>query len=478
MRVRDFIRRRSSKSLDINLNGVYAVKKKYLSMYRAYMVMMYDEGFISDPTCYNEREIRRNVTDLRISGLIRNSGQIYLDSHQAGFALCIQRSLGTEDESVRFLYLLQKVLYYREQCNGIDKFYDTNSRVKGKCALGLTTSGPKIFIKKPYPMCEAVLECFFRSEVDIGKRVEKATFYDKIFNIALIELGLSGRKDDGLFIRGLTREEEIQYCDLILDGLVKITGSEGSRLESWLLEHAWNVNVDDRYKFIKTGLFSYIESQKVDFMFNSQEDIYERISESYGESNILCMGTDSIYYTVRVDYIDLPVSSFVVFAGDEDVVSCEDRNALGGYTGEVYPVEYFSPDGENGFFVGCPFEVWKPSSNEKVLVVDMEQTSYYKKDGSGYPSWFSYEKEVSITFSESVYQEGIFEEGSLEDTLFRVYGDAEAGNILGKVKIESFAGNIQMLEKAKEKVYKGVIHDGKIKQRYSGISMILSLIHI
>lgn len=462
MKVRDFVKS-ANKSLNVNLGRVYEIKKKYMSLYRANMVLLYDEGFISDPTCLNERELRENVKDFKISGLVQNSGMVHLDSHQVGFALCKNKDLS--EEGIKFLKILEKVLYYRERSSDIDKFYDTHFPSKGEFTLGLSMSGPKIIIKKPYPMSESVLECFFQAKTS-GKVVKKKTFYDKIFSVALQELGLEGNMEDGLFIKGLSRSEEIKYCDLILDGLVALNGSKANLLENWLREHAWNTDIDDKYRFLKTGLFTYIETQKTDFMFNCQSELLNEAAEKYGEFNVVCMGTDCVYYVTEENEITFPIGSFIIYSGVEDIICCDDKNTLEGYTGEVYPISYFTGSHAKGIYIGCPFEIYLPDSGEKVLVVDLEQTSYYEP-GKKNVSWFSYE-DVCITFGKSVYQEGVFPKGSLEDKVFSIYGNSESGNVIGYIDKSDVSSEAD-LERAKEKVFKMVIAEGRLKIRRDGI---------
>ena len=470
MKVRDFVKS-VGKSLSLSPSEVFKVKKKYVSLYRANMVLLYDEGFISDPTCFNEKEIRRNVMDYRISGLVQNSGRIVLDSNQVGFALGIKKNLSEEGE--KFLKLLQKVLYYRELCKGIDKFYDTNFtqlNTSSKCSinLGVKMSGTKIITRKPYDISTAILECCFNEKMD-GKKVACRTLYNYIFEGALKELGLEGNTEDGLFVKGMPRKDEIAHCDLILDGLVSLNGSKAKLLEDWLKCHAWDPMVDVGYKLIKVGLFTYVKYQKMEEMKEWQEKLLNEVIDEKGIDNVLFMGTDRVYYLEDEDMVDFPISLFVIFCDLQDTISCDDRNVLEGYTGEVYPLDYFTDDHSKGFYVGCPFELYYPDSDNTTLVVDLEQTSFYDPTKNNV-SWFSYEDEASITFSRSVYFSGEYPKGSIEDAIFKVYGDSEKGKIMGKlpysmVKDEGFL-------KAKERVLKTAVIGGRFKNRRDGLELL------
>lgn len=471
MKVRDFIKD-IGKSLSLNPSDVFKVKKKYVSLYRANMVLLYDEGFISDPTCFNEKEIRRNVIDCRISELVQNSGRIVLDSNQVDFALGIEKNLSEEGE--KFLRILQKVLYYRELCKGIDKFYDTNftqTNTSSKCTvnLGVKMSGTKIVTRKPYDISSAILECCFNEKME-GKKVVCRTLYRYIFDEALKELGLEGNTEDGLFVKGMSRESEIAHCDLILDGLVSLNGSKAKLLEDWLRCHAWDPMINIGYKFIKVGLFTYIKYQKMEEMKSWQELLLNEIIDEKGIDNVLFMTTDRVYYLEDEEEVDFPISLFVIFCDSKDTISSDDRNVLEGYTGEVYPLDFFTEDHSKGFYVGCPFELYYPDSDRTTLVVDLEQTSFYDPNKTNV-SWFSYEDGASITFSKSVYYKGEYSKGSIEDAIFRVYGDAEEGKILGKLPRQIVLD--PDFSKAKDRVLRLSVIGGKFKLRRDGLDLLL-----
>lgn len=461
MEVRDFIKK-CNKNISINLASIFQVKKKYLSLYRAGMVRLYDEGYISDPTRFNEKEIRKNIYDFKIAGMVRNSGLVQLDSRQVGFSIC--KNKGISEEAFNFLCILKEVLYYRECCSEIDKFYDVNSPLKSSVSLNITTSGPRISPKKPYMVSEAVLDCVLSNKIK-GKEVSRRSYKEKIFYKALEELGIPKEDTrDGLFIKEFTREEEIMYCNLILDGLVALNGSERGKLESWLRDHAWNTSIEDKYKFLKTGLYTYILTQRNEFIFKCQRDLLNECIEYYGEDCVVGITTDSVFVVEEVDDCKFPISYFVIFAGEDDIITTDDRNTLEGYTGEVFSLDYIERN--EGMYVGCPIELYTDNKGSKGLFVDFEQTSYYMR---GDISWFSYETDATIDFNSSIYVKGVFKEGSYEDEIFRAFGNSENGVSVGIVSSRKTKKEEDLFEKAKEKVYNLIVADGKLKSRRDGL---------
>ena len=144
-------------------------------------------------------------------------------------------------------------------------------------------------------------------------------------------------------------------------------------------------------------------------------------------SEILNMGTKIIgmntdgFYIERDGGFNYPVGIFSVVSGDEDVLLPE-VNVAGGYTGEVYSLDYLEEHGLH--YVGCPIVLYV-SARSKEYFVDKEQTEMVDS-----VSWFK-EMGVHITFDGSKYREGVFLSGSREDILYKLVGEAEDGKLIG-----------------------------------------------
>ncbi len=468
MEVKNFIQA-LKKQHSINPTFVRDVKKKYLSLYRANMLRLYDKGYISDPTCYNEKEIRKNIIEYKISGMIRTSGKVVISSEQVGFAL----AKGVKSsESREFLSILRDVLYYREKCHDIDSFYDacglSNVPDNKKVSFGISYTGSQIYTRKPYNLSEAILECFFYNRA-MGKCIKRISLKEEIFNKALEILGIPDDTRDGLFVKGMSRKDEITYCNLIFDGLVTSDGVERAKLEKWLINHIWNPHIDPRYRYLKTGLYEYITTQEVDFMLACQKRLLNNCLEEYGTGNVLFLTTYEAYCLEDIDTITLPISVFVIFAENDDKVTAMDRNTLEGYSGEVYSVDNFSQE-ESGYYVGCPIELYSPDTPVKKLYVDIEQTSYFAEGKVS--SWFVCDDDRRVDFDKSFYKRGFFKDGSYEDAIFKALGDADEGNVVGRVKSYKTLEEKGSFFKAKEKVYEMVIKDQVFQNRKAGLLLL------
>ena len=447
---------------------MYSVKKKYLSLYRAAMMQMYDEGYVGDPTCFNELEARRNIQELGITGMVQSSGKMSLTSEQVGFALCKNKK---NEEAVTFLTGLQKILHYRECSCNVDILYDSvfngyKKNVEGdfySVSMSLRQSGPFIRQFKPYKVSEGVLACLYKDDLH-GKGIIYRDFNDKIYELCLKELGLEGNTSDGLFIKGFTREEEKRFVRLIMDGEVSLTGKESNKLGAWLKNHAWNTNISDKFRNIKVGLYSYVIANYTSDIFSYQKELLESCIAEYGEDNILSMDTTGFYCSKPLEKEVIPASIFVIFAGEDDIISTNDRNSLEGYTGEIYELGYL--ERENAMYTGCPIELYLPNEDKKrrtTLVVDLEQTEYYKHGGENI-TWFSFNG-ANVSFDYSIYREGKYKKDSYEDKLYKLYGDSEKGDVFQEIKARSSESDLENFERAKDLVYNEIIRDNTYKVR-------------
>ena len=90
MRVMDYVKLMNKDKL-IKVDRVCQLKKYYLSMYKAYMMKLYDMGYIKDPTKWDVVQIRKNIVDLGIDGLFNTCGEVKLDLYYIQFAICKHR---------------------------------------------------------------------------------------------------------------------------------------------------------------------------------------------------------------------------------------------------------------------------------------------------------------------------------------------------------------------------------------------------
>ena len=88
------------------------------------MLKLYDKGYISDPTVFNNSEMYFNVLDLDIKPMYDSLGRIILSSERVAFSM-----LKANTEQKDFLSLLYPVLIYREYSNDLDIFYETFRKV-------------------------------------------------------------------------------------------------------------------------------------------------------------------------------------------------------------------------------------------------------------------------------------------------------------------------------------------------------------
>lgn len=417
-----------NKKVTVKDTRVMSLKKHYLSMYRVYMVYLYDKGYISDPTVFNQKEILGNIVDLGINGMSSVSGKIELSEDYIGYALAKNKS---DEEISEFLSLLLNAVKYRNMSMNIDKFYDDcgfSIEPKNKVSLGLAQAASRIVTKGGYDLNESILKCF----KDTGYRF--VSLNERIYETALNELGISNDTDDSIFVTGLTKEEEVMYSHLILNGLVRLDGKDSDKLVSWLKNNKWSDG--NRFSSKNEGLYNWVVYIKSNDMIEEQAKLLNELID--GGYSIACMQSNGFYVECK-DTHELPIGIFSVVGDDDDGEFLPEINKLEGYTGEVYSLDYLTNQGLS--YVGCPIELYV-SDKTKGYFIDKEQTEL--KDSI---SWFKY-LNVNIDFGKSLYTEGVFPSGSNEDKLYKMLGDSESGKLVGYLDIS---------EKELEAVKKSVI---------------------
>lgn len=397
---------------------IMEVKKYYTSLYRVYMVYMYDKGFISDPTVFDTKEILGNIVDMNISHMVGVSGKVELSEEYIGYAL--MRNKGN-DEALEFLSLLLEVVRYRNISLNIDKLYDAygySSKAKEKIYLNITQAASRVVEKGGYSEDEGVLKCIH----GLNKNFKFVSLDEVIYKTALEELGIPDESYDSLFVKGLSREEEIRFSSLILNGLVHLDGVYADKLTDWLRDNKWS---DNKFTSKREGLYNWVLYIKSNNAIEEQSKLLNSLlDEGY---NIVGMKSNGFFVEDTDSLFRVPVGLFSVCSDDEDGELLPEINKLEGYTGEVYSLAYL--ENNNISYVGCPIELYVDGKN-KGFFVDKEQTEL-----KGSISWFKY-LGADISFTESVYSMGVFQEDSLEDKLYKFIGDSEGGSLIGYLDLD------------------------------------------
>lgn len=400
------------------------MKKYYVSMYRVHMMNMYDKGYISDPTRFNQKEIFADIADLRIHSMMDITGTIKLTSQMAMYSYYKYKDPGIRE----FLSILYQILRYGEYIKDVDTLYDNlmfENTNRVQTGLGLKLRGSRVVSKTEYGVSRAVLACF----QDIKHTTDEYCFNDDIWNLAMQELGIPEEdwNKNGLFDKDLTHDQEVDFMDLLLDGVVPASGKYKNELEEWLFSHKWK---DRTFSVTNTGLFQYIFFAKSDEVFKISVSILEQlISQGH---KIVGMLDSKIWVEREIQTYNIPFSCICIL-GEEDTPMFE-GGALNGYTGEVYSQEYIQSEGIT--CIGCPVELYV-SPKEKCLFYDLEELDI-KAD-----SWFKlnvqnldfYDKDMEILAPDKLP----FKEGSLEFKLYEMYIDSLKGKLVGELpSLEGF----------------------------------------
>lgn len=399
----------------VKTQRLYDLKRYYLSMYRHYMVQMYDNSFIDDPTRFDKKQIIRNIVEMGISGLQDISGKIQLTPEYVRYA--IHKNKNNDVDIKIFLDILYNIVKYQSYSMDIDNFYDSHdfeNTSKQKVSMNLKMSGPLVSEKEAYHFSKAIVNCFLSP----GKTAEEVSLNPYIWDIAMEILGIdkSDWNAHGLFVEGLSHNEEVECANLIFEGKVELNGKYGDLLLNWLKNHKW---LEKGMSMTRKGLFDYTFGSCSDKIYEGFNSIFSKILDEGYRVVAVCGST--VYYEKPLEKVKFPIGYFVVESGYEDTIMYS-GNALNGYTGEVYSRDFLVEEGI--LYSGCPIEL-NTSLREKKLYYDLEQV------GISCDSWFK-SSGIEWEFDErSPYEFTKYEKGSLEYRIYDLYKRAQFGDPVG-----------------------------------------------
>lgn len=425
----------ANKKVVVKTQRLLDLKRYYLSMYRYYMVKMYDNLYIGDPTKFDVKQINRNILELGIIGMEDISGKIQLSVDQIVYAK--YKNKNADEETQEFLENLYQIIKYKSYSEDIDAVYDTfdfSNSTKQRISLDLKMIGPLVTTLKPFRISKAVLGCIIPFNSDI----ETVSLSKGIWSVAMKELGIpkSDWNMPGLFDSTLSHEEELECCKLLFDGKVELNGKYGDTLTGWLKNHKW---LERGMSNIRKGLFEYIFSAYPQEIFDYESSIFSKLLKQ--GRNILAVVDSTVFYEVPMNNLQFPIGYFTIESGYEDTEMYY-GNALNGYTGEVYSKEYL--DEEGIMYVGCPIEL-NTGIRDKGLYYDIEQVDL-KCD-----SWF---KSCGIEWEfdeEETYEFTKYTGDSLEYKIYNLYKKAQYGKPVGCIPCPA---STKILEDAKKNVMK------------------------
>lgn len=396
------------------------VKKYYLSMYRCYMMMLYDKGYIDDPTILDKQKLLKLMIEMGINDLYTYSGKVELDSSH--FLFAIAKNRGNKEIS-EFLSLLYNVFKYREYCKTIDNIYEEYSfRAKDANVIKtlMTVKGARVVQRSGIPFNTAVARCIS----DFMEETKYVSINSYIWCLALKTLGIPQEDwcNDGLFDANLSHEDELANIKGILNGFYMVEGGKYlPLLKDWLFKHRWNY--ESKFKMELLGLYDYLFSSEV----NGITDYINKKLDVLKGYEILAIQDDKIYYNVPRSSLEIPFGCFSIVCGYDEVLSDEKENILG-YTGEAYPEDYLVE--EDIDFVGCPIEVQGKICYD-IEQLDIKCDTWFKSEGANYE------------FVES-------QVGNTANIIYKMYKESQgnADRLVAKVSIEDESSFYDCMKKA------------------------------
>ena len=411
MKLYEILKKLNKKST-IRFDRCVDLKQYYMAMYRNYMVVLYDRGYIDDPTVWEDAQFYKNIVDMEIKGLIDISGKVNLSEDFLSYA--IDKSVTTEQQD--FLTLVYNASRYRAYCNSLDTFYE-EFKTKG-VSLKLQMDGAEVYSRSATSINRGSLASICNKENKV--RVYKLN--EVIWNLAMMELKIDNPTEDGLFDKDLSHEQEVNQIDLLLNGKVLLTGSKASVLEDWLFSHKWS---GERHinRLDGQGLVGYIFNK---YVSEVTEEVCKIITD-IGVDSVLALEGLSIYVSEPIKELKIPMGYFSVVSGADEVdMLLDSPSNLLGYTGEAYTQDYLEEEGIA--YVGLPIKLYKDGLY--FYAYDKEQTMVEST------TWFK-DNDVSFTYDSETITNPFKDSSSLPYKLVKALELSRGKFYIGRVSCSS-----------------------------------------
>ena len=324
----------------------YEVKRKYMGLYQAQLLKMWDLGYTMEVSVFKEEDFLASYSDEGINLKFRN-GKVKLEPWVFYTEWLLS---GRKSE---FYYDMDQLLEYREACITIDLIYDNSKMYKAK-----STKPFQWGISYSYSGMRGTSRATQLGRVGYELLISEDKYIREVEISSLVSLVIA--KELGFSMEAITVLDGISLYDLgsyaedlltggvVLDNdfLTRLLGVGGSVVES--ISNLLHKHKD----VVEEHLSEYDLSRYGDFMGVSNTHLYFSADKDTGYREKLPFGAFS------VDYDSGKVLSSL--------------NNYYGITGDFVTLSssLFSEDGLN--FVGCPIYLFD-ENGEKSLYVSVEQ---------------------------------------------------------------------------------------------------------
>lgn len=432
MKVNDYISKSNIKK-SVSLQRLQELKQYYVAMHRYYMLKLYDEGYVDDPTVFSKTQIIKNFVDMGVTGIADSAGKVVLSYEWVDY-LCRRKS---NKEFSDFLCLLRNAVKYRDYSNDLDMLYEEFYSSKS-IKLTFRLSGSKADLLR-LKATKGSLQALVSS----GKTLYTVSIKDYLWNLGMEQLGIPKEEwlKDGILCRDLKHEDEVRFIQLIFDGRMVSDGKYGDLLNGYLLNNKWSKDSDNIIS--QKGLLEYLHYSRYSDINNKWQEELDKL-ESEGK-NVVCLLNNEIYVEKDIVNYKIPVSMFAVMCDNCEDTMVVATNCMSGYIGEAYTAEYLMEEGVS--YVGLPI---------KLVDEDLDELSLYDREQTDIKveTWFKH-NDVDFTFEE-LRVRNPFKKSTqeLNYALYEIYKKAHSGE-LGSISLEKYS--IKEINTAKRKVAQMIV---------------------
>lgn len=356
---------------------IYSIKGYYMSMYRYFLLCLYNEGYIADPTYLDFKVIRQYIVEENIKGFNSIDGIIKISSRRALYAYYKNK----DEDSKKFLKLLEKTLRYREYCESIDNYYD---EIIHKKKLITSVFLGQIYISSSLKMDKATA----RLLSGINYTIDEVNINDYILKLIFDRIGET--PEDYSIDKDLSLAQTAELLDVIMGDSPPDTldGKHAEKIFEWVKSH--NRSLISH---------SYTHEQQ------AINDKFRELVSRYSKEDVVAGYKTSLFIKRKPKVKYYPIACFRVLvdldkngAVEEWYDDFENIYSLNQYTTELYSEKYLKTEGYR--YCGVPV-VYKGNLYYDREQIEMDSISWFSSNNVVYE--FRVNKKKSIRSEKDAY---------------------------------------------------------------------------
>lgn len=373
----------------ITRKSLLEVKREYLNMYHQALLQLWaddcslDPGYLSKEDLLKFRIGYKHATRNTSGRVSLDPDVILLDGFKEEYKYGMTAGFSRKDELTSYeesnwtRFGVKDISIGREfynamrlgqLCEDLDSLYENcgfdNGKEKATRALRINYYSGKFLAANKIPLTESVARAYAYSHA-----IKRRSFDEVYWEVLYAELGIDvssvKNEDPGLFIKGISYEQELELFDLVISWRVELEGEYGHILK----EH--NLTFDrDNTKVVK-------KTFKEDFLEKNSVEISEKMVDLVNSTLADLKGRKVVLFNDREFYYSEGISENLLMAGQYsiDTVNKDILGVTTTYTGDMGEYVYVGDVDRAREELGIDIEL---TGAPVILCVDTKENSDLK----------------------------------------------------------------------------------------------------